>query len=141
MTSYTITVSEIPGANSDLDNNEVDLALGNNSFPGWFAYGSQPPLLPSAQVLSLVTDSQDPTRGPAWFFEFPYDKLVILVEDAFTVPGIKRDLDDLDSNDGASSRKSVAEPGDKPWFCYWNGTLLEAFIYVSNSLLGTRSLC
>lgn len=141
MTSYTITVSDIPDAKSDLDNNEIDLALGNNSFPGWYAYGSQPPLLPSAQVLSLVTDSQDPSRGPAWFFELPYDKLVILEENAFTAPGTKRDLDHRDEVSYPVSRKTVAEPGDKPWFCYWNGTLLEAFIYVSICLLGTRSLC
>jgi hypothetical protein len=131
MTSYTISISKITDARSDLDNNEVNLALGNNTFPGWYAYGSQPPLLPSAQVLSLVTDSQDPTRGPAWFFEVPYDKLVILWEDAFTVPGSKRDLDYRDDTHSSFSRKSVAEPGDKPWFCYWNGTLLEGFIYVS----------
>lgn len=30
-------------------------------------------------------------------------------------------------------RKGVAQPGEKPWFCYWNGTLLETFIYVNQT--------
>lgn len=36
-------------------------------------------------------------------------------------------------------RKGVAQPGEKPWFCYWNGTLLETFIYVNQtSASGSR---
>ncbi|KAA8566772.1 hypothetical protein EYC84_009872 [Monilinia fructicola] len=34
---------------------------------------------------------------------------------------------------GFMGRKGVAQAGDKPWFCYWNGTLLEAFIYVNET--------
>jgi hypothetical protein len=134
MTSYTITLTGIPGA-SDVDDNEVDFSLGNNTFPGWYAYGSQPPLLPTTQVLNLVTDSQDPSRGPAWFFELPYDKLVILPENAFTSSSSKRDIEyrDSDHSQPPLSRDDVAQTNDKPWFCYWNGTLLEAFIYVSNN--------
>jgi len=31
-------------------------------------------------------------------------------------------------------------PGDRSWFCYWNGTLLEAFIYVNlTSAAGTQA--
>jgi len=30
-------------------------------------------------------------------------------------------------------RKGVAQPGDKPWFCYWDGTLLEAFVYANTT--------
>jgi len=37
-------------------------------------------------------------------------------------------------------KKGVAQPGEKPWFCYWNGTLLEAFIYVNQtSSAGSQS--
>jgi hypothetical protein len=37
-------------------------------------------------------------------------------------------------------RKGVANAGDKPWFCYWNNTLVEAFIYVNQtSAAGARA--
>lgn len=137
MTSYTIGIDQIPGATSNLDNNEINLSLGNNTFGGYYPYGTQPPVLTQQQVLNLVTDSQEPSRGPAWFFELPYNKLVILPEGALTAPSSKRDLEERDGHPASDfmDRKNVAEPGDKPWFCYWNGTLLEAFIYVSLFLL------
>jgi hypothetical protein len=133
---YQISISGLPDASSNLDNNEINLAYGNNSFGGWYAYGAQPPLLPGPEILNLVIDSQDPERGPAWFFELPYDKVVILPAGTFTAGNTKRHVQDRDSNhalDGFTDRKNVVQPGDKPWFCYWNGTLLETFIYVSKN--------
>merc|ERR1712093_801606 len=108
MTSYTIVVTPLIGAGSELANNEVSLSLGNNTFGDYYAFGTQPPILNQDQVLNLVTDSQEPSKGPAWFFEMPYNKI-------------------------------VAQPGDRPWFCYWNGTLLEAFIYVNLTSSAGRS--
>lgn len=136
MTSYTIDVEPITGASSELNDNEINLTLGNNTFGGYYPYGTQPPVLSQQQVLNLVSDSQDLSRGPAWFFELPYNKLVILPEGALSVASSKRDLENLEDRSYNSagdftSRKGVAQPGDKPWFCYWNGTLLETFIYVS----------
>ena len=147
MTSYMITITEIEGATSNLDNNEINLTQGNNTFGGYYSYGSQPPLLTQTEVLNLATDSQDPTRGPAWFFEIPYNKVVIVEESQLPVsPGTKRDVFERDPqqsnsvSDFTSDRKNVAMPGDKPWFCYWNGTLLEAFIYVNlNSSASTQA--
>jgi hypothetical protein len=132
--SYTIIITPIAGSTNSLRNNEVDLTLGNSTFDGYYPYGTQPPILAQTQVLSLVTDSQEPGRGPAWFFELPYNKLVILQEDALSGSGsahTKRDgHGERDHSVSDFMRKQVAQPGDKPWFCYWNGTLLEAFIYV-----------
>jgi len=138
MTSYLITITEIEGATSNLDNNEINLTQGNNTFGGYYPYGSQPPLLTQTEVLNLVTDSQDPARGPAWFFELPYNKIVIVPEELLSAPSTKRDFYERDPQTQAPSssdftRKTVAEAGDRPWFCYWNGTLLEAFIYVNLS--------
>jgi hypothetical protein len=28
----------------------------------------------------------------------------------------------------------TAQPGDKPWFCYWNQTMMEFFIYVNQTI-------
>jgi len=147
MTSYLITITEIEGATSNLDNNEINLTQGNNTFGGYYPYGSQPPLLTQTEVLNLVTDSQDPTRGPAWFFEIPYNKVVIVEEDQLpALSGTKRDVFERDpqqsqsTSDFTGDKKNVAMPGDKPWFCYWNGTLLEAFIYVNlTSAAGTQA--
>ncbi|KAH8666700.1 hypothetical protein BX600DRAFT_436087 [Xylariales sp. PMI_506] len=33
------------------------------------------------------------------------------------------------SGTGGFKRKGLATDGDKPWFCYWNGTILELSIY------------
>lgn len=133
-----ITVTPIVGAATQLTNNEVNFNFGNNTFPNAFAYGAQTPTLNQVQVLKLVTDSSDPQLGPAWFFQLPYNKLVILREEQLSgTPSTKRDLIERGGSGnwqtGSLSRKGVAQPGDKPWFCYWNGTLLEAFIYVNQT--------
>lgn len=143
MSSYTIDVEQIPGANSNVNNNEINLTLGNNTFGGYYPYGTQPPVLTQQQVLNLVSDSQNLARGPAWFFEIPYNKLVIIPEALLSEPSSKRDLEvrkDYPAHD-FTSRKNVAQPGDKPWFCYWNGTLLETFIYVSQFPFASYPAC
>lgn len=136
MTSYTIVVTPLIGAGSELANNEVSLSLGNNTFGDYYAFGTQPPILNQDQVLNLVTDSQEPSKGPAWFFEMPYNKIVILPEAALTPPGAVSKRGNGVTEEGKPSggfmRKNVAQPGDRPWFCYWNGTLLEA-LYTSTS--------
>ncbi|KAH7323761.1 hypothetical protein BKA65DRAFT_74373 [Rhexocercosporidium sp. MPI-PUGE-AT-0058] len=143
MTSYTIVVTPLIGAGSELANNEVSLSLGNNTFGDYYAFGSQPPILSQDQVLNLVLDSQEPGKGPAWFFEMPYNKVVILPEGAITAPGayVKRGHGEKEEGrpSGSFMRKNVAQPGDRPWFCYWNGTLLEAFIYVNLTSSAGRS--
>lgn len=143
MTSYTIVVTPLVGAGSELANNEVNLSLGNNTFGDYYAFGSQPPLLNQDQVLNLVTDSQEPSKGPAWFFEMPYNKIVILPEVALTPPATNEKRGNGEKEEGRPPggfmRKGVAQPGDRPWFCYWNGTLLEAFIYVNLTSSAGRS--
>ncbi|PVH83080.1 hypothetical protein DL98DRAFT_513375 [Cadophora sp. DSE1049] len=143
MTSYTIVVTPLVGAGSELANNEVSLSLGNNTFGDYYAFGTQPPILNQDQVLNLVTDSQEPGKGPAWFFEMPYNKIVILPEAALTPPAANSKRGNGAKEEGKPPggfmRKNVAQPGDRPWFCYWNGTLLEAFIYVNLTSSAGRS--
>lgn len=139
LSPYTIVVTDIESEANTLANNQVSLGLGSNTFGQYYAYGTQPPVLNGSQVLNLVTDSQDPGRGPAWFFQLPYDKVVILPQAALAAPldNVKRDFDGRDEGRIAHEflRKNVAQPGDRPWFCFWNGTLLEGFIYVGLSTL------
>lgn len=110
--------------------NEVAINFGNNSMPV-YPYGAQPPTLADAQVMNLVIDNQDTSKGPAWFFQTTYNKIVVLPESTLTVGMTKREASSQYKQLQDFQRKGVAQPGDKPWFCYWNGTLLEAFLYVN----------
>ncbi|RDW66170.1 hypothetical protein BP6252_09805 [Coleophoma cylindrospora] len=123
-----VDVQAIPGQDST-HSNEIEINFGNNSMPV-FPYGAQPPTLTEAQVLSLVVDNQDSSKGPAWFFQTTYNKLVVLPESTLNAGMTKRDAYQYHQIQDFQ-RKGVAQPGDKPWFCYWNGTLLEAFLYVN----------
>ena len=89
-------------------------------------------------------DVDDAERGPAYFFQQPYDKLVILPEAAlFNGSYSKRWLDDeLDSEVEKGTQSELEkrndsfffpQPGDRPWFCFWNNTILEGFIYVTEN--------
>lgn len=128
-----------------------------DSLNSW-SYGTQPPKLDSVQPMNIVDDLDDVEYGPAWFFQFPYDKVVVLQESTFstglttidavadltpetpmtTTKTSKREKEVENSTDASIDtrkrdtdrrRKGIAYPGDKPWFCYWKGTLLEVFIY------------
>ncbi|KAG9248733.1 hypothetical protein BJ878DRAFT_309636 [Calycina marina] len=139
---YEVTINSLPD-NSPLSNNEIDLTFNRQGSN--IPYGSQPPVLKTPQVMRLANDSQNPERGPAWFFQTFYDKVVVLPESALTATTLtERDLmhanhqmRDIESRgSGPSSvfgRKSTIQSGEKPWFCYWNSTLLEAFIYIKQS--------
>lgn len=91
----------------------------------------------------LVSDRDDPQNGHAYYFQTTYDKIVVLPGDA------------LSGGESASNRKikrgysngfgtwtvekQVAEIGDKPWFCYWNGTSVEGFLYGDRPIFSTTS--
>ncbi|KAI1078048.1 hypothetical protein F5B20DRAFT_571795 [Whalleya microplaca] len=110
---------------------------------GVYSYGMQPPDLTDVK-LRLVTDVYESSRGPAWNFEIPYNKTVILPE-PFLTPSTtasttatatakKRSHKDPRMFFGGDfKRKSVAQVGDKPWICRWDGTFLETFIYAGQN--------
>lgn len=99
-------------------------------------YGAQPPLMTQAQVMGLAIDSQSPERGPAWFFQAPYNKVVVVPENAL-LPSSNDKRQYVSSHDPSPSsfmgRKGTAQVGQNPWICYWNGTILETFIYVNQT--------
>ncbi|KAI1777101.1 hypothetical protein F4818DRAFT_457064 [Hypoxylon cercidicola] len=100
-----------------------------------YSYGVQPPDL-SNMTLKLVSDLYEPSRGPAWNFEVIYDKIVIIPEQfltpSFSTPSIQNDRRMLFGGDDFK-RKGIAQPGEKPWVCYWNDTILEVFIYAGQN--------
>jgi len=107
-----------------------------------FSYGEQPPVIQNPATMSLVIDTSEPGRGPAWYHVAPYTKTVIVRESDLPAPG---------SNPTATSknrrtrrngppglggvqikdfkRMGVIQPGEKPWVCNWPQTFLQIFIY------------
>jgi hypothetical protein len=128
---YQAIINDIPGED-EISDKEITMDYGNHAI-GFLPYGAQPPIISRPARLILVNDSKYPEKGPAWFFQMPYNKLVILREDDLSISIAKRDGPGNHEFGGFMGRKKVAQVGDKPWFCYWNRTLLEAFIYVNQT--------
>lgn len=104
-------------------------------------YGAQPPRLPGAATLKLMNDKAGWDKGPAFFFQEAFDKVVVVRESDFSATSVKRSFSEtgeydelvaLEDRDVTSSGPpdSIAIPTSKPWYCYWNGTMLEGFIFV-----------
>ena len=115
---------------------------------GYIRYGSQPPQLDRPANLVLMNDKYDFNKGPAYVFQQQYDKVVIVHEDDIpgAIPSPKRSLLTRwlfnlglkyprslvrRQDDAKWTSDSIAEPVDRPWFCYWNNTILEGFIFVT----------
>ncbi|KAF2105881.1 hypothetical protein BDV96DRAFT_355255 [Lophiotrema nucula] len=100
---------------------------------GILEYGAQPPVWKDI-ILQLVTDLDSPMNGPAFLATTQYDKMVILQREELASNSTSENKRQIDG-----SRSSVL-PGDSPWFCHWNLTYVEAFIYVQqNSSAATRT--
>lgn len=107
-----------------------------------FTYGAQPPFLASpVQALDLMIDGRDIDFGPAFVFHALMDKLVILPQEVFSqASASKRSLfeDNLIlSYPNLRARTSVV--GEKPWFCWWNSTVLDFFLYVNEPIQQAQS--
>lgn len=116
----------------------------------YIRYGSQPPQLKRPASLVLMKDKADFSKGPAYVFQQQFDKVVVVHEN--DIPGgipspmrslVKRWFSDkgLENRGSLIGRRDnnkwtsnlVAQPIDRPWFCYWNNTILEGFIYVTQN--------
>lgn len=105
-------------------------------------YGSQPPFI-TQQTLRIVADLDNTTLGAAWHFQTFYDKLAILPQSYLAQPvGSKRDVvrtwDWLTQPSKLSKRTSktpmgAISVGEEAWFCHWDDTFIEGFIYASVS--------
>lgn len=107
-------------------------------------YGAQPPQFTGSASLKLRYDSN---KGPVYVFQHQYSKLVIVQERDLLggLQGSKRSFwrrwfyDDqgpakvYERDDSQWTSGSTAVPGDRPWFCYWNGTMLEGLIFVKEN--------
>ncbi|KAI9688012.1 MAG: hypothetical protein M1820_010338 [Bogoriella megaspora] len=104
-------------------------------------YGSQPPQF-GPLGLELVRDlnsNDDKAYGLAYYFQSTYDKLVVVDEDAFNSSGGAWKRDGGFSMPPSWGHRNQIEPGSKPWFCWWNQTSVELFIYDQRNVSATAS--
>jgi len=99
------------------------------------SYGTQPPALVGS--LALVNLLGNASLGPAFQFQTDYDKLVILPGDASInvsySASYKRDVPDFDWMPALSGRQIAHD--DNPWFCWFNDTSIEGFVFVNRTAL------
>ena len=114
---------------------------------GRLQYGAQPPELDHQSPLVLMEYKDDPTKGPAYIFGQIYNKTVILK--GTDLPGglppkrslferwsLNEEVTDKPSrlherDDSTWGSHSIVQPPDHPWYCFWNGTILEGFIFIT----------
>jgi len=101
-------------------------------------YGTQPPSLDN-ELFALVVDLDNVSLGPAYHFQTHYNKLVILPGDTSigSTPTHNNNKRALDVASGLN-KESIPE-ADTPWFCWFNETLIEGFVYVNQSASTTSS--
>lgn len=99
------------------------------------SYGTQPPALVGS--LALVNLLGNASLGPAFHFQTDYDKLVILPGDAsIGIPNsasYKRDAPDFNFMPALLGRQIAHN--DNPWFCWFNDTSIEGFVFVNRTAL------
>ena len=102
-------------------------------------YGAQPPALPGQVNMNLMRDSHEWSLGPAYFFQQTYNKTVILRAEDLpgSYPNSKRSAQDWPWLEERGQSEWIMNDfvtiADKPWYCFWNGTFLEGFIYVTQN--------
>lgn len=112
--------------------NVTAISMKRNSPPFW-RYGPQTPEVHNVLAVLPVQDTENTEKGPAYYFQKSFDKLVILNGDNFNHNLDKRSPMDREGHADLGKRGSPSftaiPPNSRTWFCHWNGTLLEAFIF------------
>lgn len=126
---------------SDMNGPPIQLSIGLspggggyvaslNPPPSGIQYGVQPPSI-NMQSLSLVVDQDHSRLGPAFHFQGMYNKLVVLENFAASAKLRKKHANNKPPmNPDDFRHRFEVKPGDSPWFCYWNQTFIEGYIYV-----------
>ncbi|ODH53420.1 hypothetical protein GX48_00250 [Paracoccidioides brasiliensis] len=113
-----------------------NLQLESYRRSGSFVYGAQAPsLVDTVFDLKLMLDKTEPELGPALFFFTPFDKLVIIPESNFPqVPSGQAVNGPQLLRRAQETVPLMSKPSDRPYFCWWNSTYLELFIYVNQPI-------
>jgi hypothetical protein len=94
-------------------------------------YGLQTPRL-DLQPLDLVLDLDYQSYGPAYHFSARYDKIVVLRPEELTAGSALKNKRQT-TDDMLSRQRFTVQPGDYPWYCYWNRTYIEGYIYAEDN--------
>lgn len=136
--AWACTVQGNLNLNVSHDAENVTTISIRSSWPsGFWRYGPQPPEVQNILAVLPMQDIEHTDKGPAYYFQQSFDKLVILDGDDFTdnlekrSPMNKKGYADLGRR-GSTSSETILPP-TQTWFCHWNGTLLEAFIFSQES--------
>ncbi|KAF4122133.1 hypothetical protein GMORB2_7726 [Geosmithia morbida] len=143
---YTIDMAKDPAAPPVADYT-MRLKLVNQTDRSYY-WGTQPPNIISPANLQLVNDTFEQDRGPAWWFQMPYPKKVLVPGSSLSADSssssssskrsiAKRSDDDWDAWTSvmlsSTARSSSSEPGpedgDVAWLCTWPNVTMEVFIY------------
>lgn len=118
------------GVNSDGNAQQRASTRGGASLDSVIQYGAQAPQL-DLQAMELVMDLDYKSYGPAYHFHTRYDKVVVLRPEELTAGSSlrKRQIGD----DSSSRQRFTVQPGDYPWYCYWNNTYIEGYIYAEDN--------
>ncbi|KAL3461335.1 hypothetical protein BJX64DRAFT_165561 [Aspergillus heterothallicus] len=120
------------------DDNERKIEFRNNQLSKTLTYGAQAPLFTDPSIeLSLAMDTSDLSLGPALSFFTYFDKLIVVPEDTLSSADItSRSVPEEQITSAYSKRAS--DVGDRPWFCWWNSTVMEFFLYINQTTKVTR---
>ena len=105
-------------------------------------YGAQPPRLPNSTKMQLMRDKDGWDKGPAFFFQQAFDKVVVVRESDFSATSVRRALSEIGEYDELAALEDrditsygppdpIATIASKPWYCFWNSTILEGFIFIT----------
>ncbi len=117
--------------------NLTTISIKPSSPTGFWRYGPQPPEVQNYLAVLPMQDIEHTDKGPAYYFQQSFDKLVILNGEDYNddlekrSPMNKEGYRDLGTRGSSSSAPIL--PHSRTWFCHWNGTLLEAFIFSQES--------
>ncbi|KAL4915328.1 hypothetical protein BDW62DRAFT_188778 [Aspergillus aurantiobrunneus] len=122
----------------DKDDRTID--FDSNVLPSTLTYGAQAPFFTEPSIsLDLVMDTSDLSLGPALSFFTFFDKLVIVPEDTFSSSDVsKRSVSEGEVFAGIRHHKRESDVGDRPWFCWWNSTVMEFFVYINQTTKESR---
>lgn len=102
-----------------------------------YQYGAQYKYMDTDfSTYQAVQEAGEEDKGPAFYFGSLYDKIVLLPENSFPVPtgAPNNKRRDFELPPGWNTRRQSVNPGDKPWMCVWNDTLIEGWIYVEQNI-------
>ncbi|KAL4885069.1 hypothetical protein BJY04DRAFT_181296 [Aspergillus karnatakaensis] len=117
------------------DDYDKSIDFISNSIPDSVTYGAQAPLFTKPSIpLDLTLDTSDLNLGPALHFFTFFDKLIVLPEDTFSSADVsKRAVSEDEVLTNFHHRKRDVDVGDRPWFCWWNSTVMEFFLYINQT--------